>query len=252
MVHMRQMIIKCALLVAALGPVFSIISKVSGGISSVIDIGAKIAPVISGASETFTAFNAVLAANPVLLVVAAVIALIAIFVVLYNKCEWFRDGVNSVFCGIRDFIKGVIDKIKDFMNFEWKLPKIKLPHFKASGEWSLIPPKVPKFSVDWYANGGILNSPTIFGMNGNTALGGGEAGKEAVLPIDLLKTYIRDEMQANNYALAQLIAEALSEMSLVIENQIQLGDKKLADVLVDAIIKKMSQNIKWKKGAAGV
>lgn len=248
----QEMIIKCALLVAALGPVFSIISKVSGGISSVIDIGAKIAPVISGASETFTAFNAVLAANPVLLVVAAVIALIAIFVVLYNKCEWFRDGVNSVFCGIRDFIKGVIDKIKDFMNFEWKLPKIKLPHFKASGEWSLIPPKVPKFSVDWYANGGILNSPTIFGMNGNTALGGGEAGKEAVLPIDLLKTYIRDEMQANNYALAQLIAEALSEMSLVIENQIQLGDKKLADVLVDAIIKKMSQNIKWKKGAAGV
>lgn len=248
----QEMIIKCALLVAALGPVFSIISKVSGGISSVIDIGAKIAPVISGASETFTAFNAVLAANPVLLVVAAVTALIAIFVVLYNKCEWFRDGVNSVFCGIRDFIKGVIDKIKDFMNFEWKLPKIKLPHFKASGEWSLIPPKVPKFSVDWYANGGILNSPTIFGMNGNTALGGGEAGKEAVLPIDLLKTYIRDEMQANNYALAQLIAETLSEMSLVIENQIQLGDKKLADVLVDAIIKKMSQNIKWKKGAAGV
>lgn len=248
----QEMIIKCALLVAALGPVFSIISKVSGGISSVIDIGAKIAPVISGASETFKAFNAVLAANPVLLVVAAVIALIDIFVVLYNKCEWFRDGVNSVFCGIRDFIKGVIDKIKDFMNFEWKLPKIKLPHFKASGEWSLIPPKVPKFSVDWYANGGILNSPTIFGMNGNTALGGGEAGKEAVLPIDLLKTYIRDEMQANNYALAQLIAEALSEMSLVIENQIQLGDKKLADVLVDAIIKKMSQNIKWKKGAAGV
>lgn len=112
--------------------------------------------------------------------------------------------------------------------------------------------KVPKFSVDWYANGGILNSPTIFGMNGNTALGGGEAGKEAVLPIDLLKTYIRDEMQANNYALAQLIAEALSEMSLVIENQIQLGDKKLADVLVDAIIKKMSQNISGRKGAAGV
>lgn len=73
-----------------------------------------------------------------------------------------------------------------------------------------------------------------------------------IVPIDLLKTYIRDEMQANNYALAQLIAEALSEMSLVIENQIQLGDKKLADVLVDAIIKKMSQNIKWKKGAAGV
>ena len=81
------------MLVAALGPVFSIISKVSGGISSVIDIGAKIAPVISGASETFTAFNAVLAANPVLLVVAAVIALIAIFVVLYNNWHSVRITV---------------------------------------------------------------------------------------------------------------------------------------------------------------
>lgn len=120
------------------------------------------------------------------------VALIAIFVTLYNKCEWFRDGVNAVFGGIPDFIKGVVDKIKGFMSFEWKLPKIKLPHFKASGSWSLVPPKFPKFSVDWYANGGILNSPTIFGMNGDRMMGGGEAGAEAVLPIDLLKTYIRD------------------------------------------------------------
>ena len=138
------------------------------------------------------------------------------------------------------------------MNFEWKLPKIKLPHFKASGEWSIAPPKVPKFSVDWYANGGILNSPTLFGMYGDKVLGGGEAGKEAVLPIDLLRTYIREEMQTNNIILAQMIAEALSELSLVIENNITLGDKKLAEVLVDALIKKMSQNIKWKRGAVGV
>lgn len=247
----QEMIIKCALLVAALGPVFSIISKVSGGVSTVIDVTSKLTPTISGAKTAFAAFNAILMANPIFLVIAAVVALIAIFVTLYTKCEWFRDGVNAVFVSICDFIKGVIDKIKGFFNFEWKLPKIKLPHFKASGEWSLVPPKVPKFSVDWYANGGILNSPTIFGMNGDRAMGGGEAGAEAVLPIDLLKTYIRDEMQANNAALAQLIAEALSELTFVIENNIALGDKKLAEILADAVIKKMSQNIKWKRGAAG-
>ena len=247
----QEMIIKCALLVAALGPVFSIISKVSGGISAVISITSKLTPIITVAKGAFAAFNAVLLANPIFLIIAAVVALIAIFVALYNKCEWFRDGVNNVFASVRDFIKGVIDKIKGFFNFEWKLPKIKLPHFKASGEWSLVPPKVPKFSVDWYANGGILNSPTIFGMNGDRAMGGGEAGAEAVLPIDLLKTYIRDEMQANNAALAQLIAEALSELTFVIENNIALGDKKLAEILADAVIKKMSQNIKWKRGAAG-
>lgn len=74
-------------------------------------------------------------------------------------------------------------------------------------------------------------------------MGGGEAGAEAVLPIDLLKTYIRDEMQSNNTVLAQLIAEALSELTFVIENNISLGDKKLADVLVDAIIKKLSSTL---------
>ena len=247
----QEMIIKCVLLAAALGPVFSIISKVSGGISSIIEVGSKVAPIISKASGGFSAFNAVLRANPVLSVVAAVMALITIFVVLYNKCEVFRDGVDAIFGGIQKFIKGVIDKIKGFMDFEWKLPKIKLPHFKASGEWSLVPPKVPKFSVDWYANGGILNSPTIFGANGNSLMGGGEAGKEAVLPIDLLRGYIREENQVNNAVLAQMIAEAIAAMSFVIENNIQLGDKKLSDALVDAVIQKMSQKVKTKRGAVG-
>ena len=199
--------------------------------STVIDVTSKLTPTISGAKTAFAAFNAILMANPIFLVIAAVVALIAIFVTLYTKCEWFRDGVNAVFASIRDFIKGVIDKIKGFFNFEWKLPKIKLPHFKASGEWSLV--------------------PTIFGMNGDRAMGGGEAGAEAVLPIELLKTYIRDEMQSNNAALAQMIAEALSELTFVIENNIALGDKKLAEILADAVIKKISSSVKWKKGAVG-
>lgn len=247
----QEMIIKCALLAAALGPVFSIVSKVSGGISSVISVGAKVAPVISKAKTAFGAFNAILAANPVLLVVIAVTTLIAILVTLYNKCEWFRNGVNAVFGGIKSFVAGVVDSIKGFLSFDWKLPKIKLPHFKIKGEFSLTPPKTPKFSVDWYAKGGILNSPTIFGTNGNSLMGGGEAGKEAVLPIDLLRSYIREENQGNNEVLAQMIAEAMSRIPLTVENNIQLGDKKLADVLVDAIIKKMSQSVKWKKGAVG-
>lgn len=247
----QEMIIKCALLAAALGPVFSIVSKVSGGISSVISVGAKVAPVMSKAKTAFGAFNAVLKANPVLLVVIAVTTLIAILVTLYNKCEWFRNGVNAVFGGIKSFIAGVVDSIKGFLSFDWKLPKIKLPHFKIKGGFSLTPPKTPKFSVDWYAKGGILNSPTIFGSNGNSLMGGGEAGKEAVLPIDLLKSYIREENQGNNEVLAQMIAEAMSRIPLTVENNIQLGDKKLVDVLVDAIIKKMSQSVKWKKGAVG-
>lgn len=248
----QEAIIKCLLLVATLGPLFSIISKVSGGASSAIGIASKVPGILSTVSGGAKALWGILAANPIVLVIAGVVALIAIFVTLYKKCEWFRNGVNAIFGGIRDFIKGVIDKIKDFMNFEWKLPKIKLPHFKASGEWSLVPPKVPKFSVDWYAKGGILNSPTIFGASGDKFMGGGEAGKEAVLPIDLLRTYIREENEANNTELARMIVQALSELTFGIENNIYLGDKKLADVLVDAVIKKMSRNVKYKLGASGV
>lgn len=254
----KKTIVTIALIVAAIGPLILIFGTLAGSASKIITLSTQIIGIcikVPGAISTIGAgaktLWGILAANPIVLIIAAVVALIAIFVTLYNKCEWFRDGVNAIFGGIRDFIKGVIDKIKGFFDFEWKLPKIKLPHFKASGSWSLVPPKVPKFSVDWYANGGILNSPTIFGMNGDRAMGGGEAGAEAVLPIDLLKTYIRDEMQSNNAALAQMIAEALSELTFVIENNIALGDKKLAEILADAVIKKMSSSVKWKKGAVG-
>lgn len=48
-----------------------------------------------------------------------------------------------------------------------------------------------------------------------------------------------------------MIAEALSELTFVIENNIALGDKKLAEILADAVIKKISSSVKWKKGAVG-
>ena len=255
----QEMIVKVALLAAALGPMFTMISKVSGGVSKILQISSELAPVmakIPGVISTIgtgaKALWAILAANPIVLIIAGITALIAIFVTLYNKCEWFRDGVNAVFGGIKSFIKGVADSIKGFLDFEWKLPKIKLPHFKIKGGFSLTPPKTPKFSVDWYANGGILNSPTIFGMNGNSLMGGGEKGKEAVLPIDNLRRYIREENQANNAMIAEMIREALSELNIVAENNIYLGDQKLVSVLTDLIIQKMSKKIRFEKGALGV
>lgn len=247
----QNMIIKCALLAAAVGPVISIISKVSGGVSSLIGIISKIAPVLGPIKTGFAAVNAVMAANPILIIIAAVAALIAIFVTLYNKCEWFRDGVNAIFGAVADFIKGAIDKIKGFFDFDWKLPKIKLPHFKASGEWSLSPLKVPKISVDWYANGGILNSPTIFGANGDSLMGGGEAGKEAVLPIKLLKDYIREENDANNATLAAMIVEAFKSISMTAENNIYIGDKKSITLLTNLVLKQMANKTLATQGAKG-
>lgn len=80
------------------------------------------------------------------------------------------------------FVKSALDKIKGFFSgLRLELPHIKLPHFKLSGSFSLVPPSVPKLSIDWYKNGGIFTSPTIF-----PSIGVGEAGAEAVLPLKKL------------------------------------------------------------------
>ena len=84
----------------------------------------------------------------------------------------------------RDTIKGIVDKIKGFFSsMKISLPHIKLPHFKVSGKLSIMPPSVPKLSIDWYKEGGIMTRPTIFGMNGSSLMAGGEAGAEAILPL---------------------------------------------------------------------
>lgn len=251
----QRLIAGCVLVVAAIGPVLSIIGTLAGSVSKIITVStqvigvcSKIPGLISTISGGVKMLWGVLGINPVVLIIGGIIAGI---VVLYNKCEWFRDGVNSIFGGIVDFIKGAIDKIKGFFEFDWKLPKIKLPHFKASGEWSFVPPKVPKFSVDWYANGCILNSPTIFGQNGNSFMGGGEAGKEAVLPIELLKSYMREENESNNSVLASMIADAIQKMTLVCQNDIYIGDKKTVSALTNLILKNVSNKMLNAQGAKG-
>lgn len=84
----------------------------------------------------------------------------------------------------QDAVKGAIDKIKGlFSGLKLELPSIKLPHFSIKGSFSLNPPSVPKLSIDWYKEGGIMVSPTIFGMNGSSLMAGGEAGAEAILPL---------------------------------------------------------------------
>ena len=69
-------------------------------------------------------------------------------------------------------------------NASWSLPKIKLPHLSISGSFSINPPSVPKFSVEWYKRGGIIDGITPLGFTGGTMHMGGEAGKEMVVPLE--------------------------------------------------------------------
>lgn len=233
-------------LVAASSTLFGTIGKVSSGISGLTSF-------MGLASKGASALWGVISANPIGAIVTLVLGLIAVFVTLYNKCEWFRDGVNKIWGGIKNFLGGIRDWLKSVFNFEWKLPKIKLPHFTISGKFSLNPPSIPKFGVSWYAKGAILTRPTAFDVSGNNVRIGGEAGPEAVLPIHLLKRYIREENNANNSVLAQIIREAISELNITAENNIYIGDKKLVSILTDMVIKRLSQNardISMAKGMA--
>ena len=94
-----------------------------------------------------------------------------------------RDTISTIFDSVKDIVKGAIDKIKGFFDFSWSLPKLKLPHPTISGSFSLNPPSVPHFSIEWYKNGGIMTEPTLFGGSGTTLFAGGEAGAEAILPL---------------------------------------------------------------------
>ena len=75
-----------------------------------------------------------------------------------------------------------------FFNFKIEFPKIKLPHFsiKPAG-WKigdLLEGSIPKLGIDWYAKGGVFEKPTAFGMNGGNMMVGGEAGAEAIVPLE--------------------------------------------------------------------
>ena len=310
----KKTIVTIAAVVAAAGPALVIGGKIVTLVGSVIVGGGKLVGMCGNVISAFKAGGAAatvlskgagllsgafsfLAANPIVMVIAGVVALAAGLVVLYNKCEWFRNAVNAVgsaiatgwnatisavssaasaglealkattneklanirnayvsngggikgaaaavmegvksyftfglsfidnltggklssiasafstklgnakatVSSILDNIKGAfsdkiegakkvvsqgIENIKNCFNFSWKLPEIKLPHFSVSGgeaPWGFGGKgSLPKISVSWYREGGILSGAQIFGTMGKRLLGGGEAGPEAVLPL---------------------------------------------------------------------
>lgn len=111
-----------------------------------------------------------------------------------GKLSAIKDKVSSTFDSIKEKIRSAIDYIKGLFNFSWSLPDIRLPHFSVSGQFSLNPPQIPHFSVQWYKkamdDAYMLNGATIFGQSGGKLLGGGETGSEMIIGTNKLMSMI--------------------------------------------------------------
>lgn len=108
-----------------------------------------------------------------------------------NKFAELKSRITDKFTGITAAVKETVANIKSAFRFNWQLPSIKLPHLKvdwveAGGLLSkfLGVSHIPNLSVQWFAKGGIMDGAQIFGGAGRKLFGGGEAGREAVLPLD--------------------------------------------------------------------
>lgn len=228
----KKTILTIIAVVAAIGPLLIVIGTLCSSISKIITLFTTLAPVIG-------AINA-----PILIIIVAITALIATGVLLYKNWDKVKEGASKVWDGVKlafntgisfvktlingfisfvtsipkkvvDIFKGIGSTIKGIFNFVIDLPKIKLPHFNVTPKgWKigdLLSGTIPKLGINWYAKGGILNRPTIFGQSGDKLLGGGEAGQEAVLPISLLKEYIDTANQVSEERLLSVLTTVLGK-----------------------------------------
>lgn len=153
--------------------------------------------------------------------------------------EGIKSGISSKINGARDVVKNAISTIKNAMNFNWKLPNLKLPHISIDGSFSLNPPSVPHFSIAWRAKGAVFDQPTIM----PTRLGWqgvGEAGPEAVAPITVLQTYVEEAVERGIARLQRVERDPIDYDKLAaamskIETTIRYDDRELGRTIREVL-----------------
>lgn len=204
----QKIIVIIAAVAAAIGPLLVVIGSIASAVGAIMALpfAASILPIV-GIIAAVVAVGILLYKNWDKIKAKAVEigasisktfqSMKAKIVAIFNS---IKSTVSSIWNGIKtaitspintaaNLIRSAINKIKSIINgAKLQLPHFKLPHFNISGgkaPWGLGGEGTkPSISVDWYKTGGIFSSPSIIGV--------GEAGTEAVAPIDKLQKYIRD------------------------------------------------------------
>lgn len=119
----KKVIMTVALLAAALGPVLIVIGKVISAVGTIMTVVPKIAGVINTVKGAFAALNATMLANPIVLIIAAIAALMAAFIYLWNNCDGFRQFWIDLWENVKQVAITVWNAIKEFFSQVWEAIK---------------------------------------------------------------------------------------------------------------------------------
>lgn len=119
----KKVIVTIALIVAAIGPVLIVIGKVISAVGTIMTIVPKIAGVINTVKTAFMALNTTMLANPIFLIIAAIAALVAAFIYLWNNCDGFRQFWIDLWENVKQVAITVWNAIKTFFSQVWEAIK---------------------------------------------------------------------------------------------------------------------------------
>ena len=163
-----------------------------------------------------------------------------------NIWESIKSTISSAIDGAKDAVGSAIEAIKGFFNFEFRWPHIPVPHFRITGStnpFDWLSEGLPSIDVKWFAKGGIMTKPTLFGMNGNRAMVGGEAGAEAILPLN----------KSTLGAIGQSIANTMNTSNSINVNFSGVTIREEADLnrLADAVGTRIAEELQRKTNLRG-
>lgn len=110
----QKVVVAILAIVTAIGPLLIVVGNIITAVGTIMAFAPQLVTMFNTVKTAMMGLNAVMAANPVGVIIVAITALIAIFVTLYNKCEWFRNGVNAIWDGIKTAFFSAWDAITNF------------------------------------------------------------------------------------------------------------------------------------------
>ena len=236
----QKIILIVAAVAAAVGPLLIIVGQIATGIGSIMNLISIIGPSIGAL------------AGPIGIAVAVIAALVAVGVALYRNWDAIRAKASEISANISatftamkakvvgifqqikataitvwngvktaitrpittavGIIRAAINKIKGIINgAKLKLPRFKLPHFSIDGgqlPWGIGGKgRKPTISVNWYKDGGIFDNASVIGV--------GEAGTEAVVPLEKLWTELEQRAGIDYNKLSSVLVSALAQVQVV-------------------------------------